>query len=162
MIQLSTNYGPILIQLDHARAPKTCANFEECVREGQYDGTLFHRVIHGFMIQGGGVTENFLPKRTRAPIRNEAGNGLKNLRGTIAMARTADPHSANAQFFINLADNDFLDHPGQDGWGYCVFGRVVEGMETVDAIAAVKTGGHHGHQDVPEENVLIERAEIID
>ena len=162
MIKLSTNYGPILIELDHARAPQTCANFEQYVREGQYDGTLFHRVINGFMIQGGGVTENFLPKRTRAPIRNEAANGLKNRTGTIAMARTADPHSANAQFFINVADNDFLDHPGQDGWGYCVFGRVVEGMDTVDAIKTVKTGGHHGHQDVPEENVVIERAEVLD
>jgi len=161
MIKLSTNYGPILIELDHERAPLTCANFEQYVRDGHYDGTLFHRVINGFMIQGGGVSEHFLPKPTRTPIQNEAANGLKNLSGTVAMARTMDPHSASSQFFINVADNSFLDHPGQDGWGYCVFGRVVDGTDTVNAIKAVKTGGHHGHQDVPEENVLIERAEVL-
>lgn len=161
MIKLITNYGTILIELDHARAPLTCANFEQYVRDGHYAGTLFHRVIDGFMIQGGGMTEHFLPKPTRPPIQNEAANGLRNLSGTIAMARTMDPHSATAQFFINVADNGFLDHPGQDGWGYCVFGRVVEGMDTVDAIKEVKTGGHHGHQDVPDDNVLIERAEIV-
>ncbi|WP_295458894.1 peptidylprolyl isomerase [uncultured Thiodictyon sp.] len=161
MIKLTTNYGPILIELDAERAPLTCANFEQYVRDGHYDGTLFHRVIKGFMIQGGGVTTHFLPKATRAPIQNEAGNGLKNLTGTLAMARTMDPHSANAQFFINVADNAFLDHPGQDGWGYCVFGRVVDGMDTVRTIEAVKTGGHHGHQDVPEADVVIERAEVV-
>ncbi|WP_295384296.1 peptidylprolyl isomerase [uncultured Thiodictyon sp.] len=161
MIKLTTNYGPILIELDTERAPLTCANFEQYVRDGHYDGTLFHRVIKGFMIQGGGVTTHFLPKATRAPIQNEAGNGLKNLTGTLAMARTMDPHSASSQFFINVADNAFLDHPGQDGWGYCVFGRVVEGMDTVSAIEAAKTGGHHGHQDVPETDVVIERAEVV-
>lgn len=161
MIKLITNYGTILIELDHARAPLTCTNFEQYVRDGHYDGTLFHRVIDGFMIQGGGMTEHFLPKPTRPPIQNEAANGLRNQAGTIAMARTMDPHSATAQFFINVADNGFLDHPGQDGWGYCVFGRVVDGLDTVNAIKEVKTGGHHGHQDVPNDQVLIERAEIV-
>lgn len=161
MIKLITNYGTILIELDHERAPLTCANFEQYVRDGHYDGTLFHRVIDGFMIQGGGMTEHFLPKPTRPPIQNEAANGLRNLTDTIAMARTMDPHSATAQFFINVADNGFLDHPAQDGWGYCVFGRVVDGLDTVNAIKEVKTGGHHGHQDVPDDNVLIERAEIV-
>ena len=161
MIKLITNYGTILIELDHEHAPLTCANFEQYVRDDHYDGTLFHRVIDGFMIQGGGMTEHFLPKPTRPPIQNEAANGLRNLTGTIAMARTMDPHSATAQFFINVADNGFLDHPGQDGWGYCVFGRVVDGMDTVNAIKGVKTGGHHGHQDVPNDNVVIERAEIV-
>jgi peptidyl-prolyl cis-trans isomerase B (cyclophilin B) len=161
MIKLTTSHGDILIALAADQAPITCANFEQYVRDGHYDGTLFHRVIDGFMIQGGGVSRDFIPKPTRAPIRNEAENGLKNLLGTVAMARTMDPHSATAQFFINVSDNAFLDYPGQDGWGYCVFGQVVEGMETVNAIKGVRTGSRHGHQDVPREDVCIERAEIL-
>lgn len=161
MIKLTTNHGEILIELAPDKAPKTCANFEQYVREGHYDGTLFHRVIDGFMIQGGGFDRSFRQKPTRAPIENEANNGLKNQIGTIAMARTAHPHSATAQFFINVADNDFLDYPGHDGWGYCVFGRVVGGMETVESIKKVPTGSRAGHQDVPIEDVIIEKAEIL-
>ena len=161
MIKLTTSQGDILIELDTDKAPITCANFEQYVRDGHYDGTLFHRVIDGFMIQGGGMSKDFIPKPTRDPIQNEAANGLKNETGTIAMARTMDPHSATAQFFINVSDNGFLDYPGQDGWGYCVFGRVVEGMETVNAIKGVDTGSRHGHQDVPKTDVIIERAEIL-
>ena len=161
MIKLTTSQGDILIELDADKAPITCANFEQYVRDGHYDGTLFHRVIDGFMIQGGGMSEDFTQRPTRAPIQNEASNGLKNQTGTIAMARTMDPHSATAQFFINVSDNGFLDYPGQDGWGYCVFGRVVDGMETVDAIKSVTTGSRHGHQDVPKTDVIIERAEIL-
>jgi peptidyl-prolyl cis-trans isomerase B (cyclophilin B) len=162
MIKLTTNHGDILIELDAEQAPITCANFEQYVRDGHYDGTLFHRVINGFMIQGGGMNPDFSQKPTRAAIENEAKNGLKNQIGTIAMARTNAPHSATAQFFINVSNNDFLDYPGQDGWGYCVFGRVVGGMETVEAIKGVKTGNRAGHQDVPVENVVIEKAEIVD
>jgi peptidyl-prolyl cis-trans isomerase B (cyclophilin B) len=162
MIKLTTTLGDILIELDPANAPKTCENFERYVREGHYDGTLFHRVINGFMIQGGGINADFIPKPTRAPIENEANNGLRNEVGSLAMARTMDPHSATAQFFINVADNDFLDYPGQDGWGYCVFGRVVEGMDTVDAIKGVPTGNRQGHQDVPLQDVTIERAIVIE
>jgi len=161
MIKLTTNHGDILIELDAEKAPKTCANFEQYVRDGHYDGTLFHRVIDGFMIQGGGMNPDFSQKPTRAPIENEAKNGLKNQAGTIAMARTMQPHSATSQFFINVSNNDFLDYPGQDGWGYCVFGRVVEGMETVEAIKGVRTGSRSGHQDVPMEDVVIEKAEIV-
>ena len=161
MIKLTTNHGDILIELDAEKAPKTCANFEQYVRDGHYDGTLFHRVIDGFMIQGGGMNPDFSQKPTRAPIENEAKNGLKNQAGTIAMARTMQPHSATSQFFINVSNNDFLDYPGQDGWGYCVFGRVVEGMETVEAIKGVRTGSRAGHQDVPMEDVIIEKAEIV-
>ncbi|NVZ08371.1 peptidyl-prolyl cis-trans isomerase [Allochromatium humboldtianum] len=161
MIKLTTNHGDILIELDAEKAPKTCANFEQYVRDGHYDGTLFHRVIDGFMIQGGGMNPDFSQKPTRAPIENEAKNGLKNQAGTIAMARTMQPHSATSQFFINVSNNDFLDYPGQDGWGYCVFGRVVEGMETVEAIKGVRTGSRAGHQDVPMEDVVIEKAEIV-
>ncbi|ADC62298.1 peptidylprolyl isomerase [Allochromatium vinosum] len=161
MIKLTTNHGDILIELDAEKAPKTCANFEQYVRDGHYDGTLFHRVIDGFMIQGGGMNPDFSQKPTRAPIENEAKNGLKNQTGTIAMARTMQPHSATSQFFINVSNNDFLDYPGQDGWGYCVFGRVVEGMETVEAIKGVRTGSRAGHQDVPMEDVVIEKAEIV-
>jgi peptidyl-prolyl cis-trans isomerase B (cyclophilin B) len=161
MIKLTTNHGDILIELDADKAPETCANFEQYVREGHYDGTLFHRVIDGFMIQGGGMSTDFIPKPTRAPIQNEAGNGLKNLTGTVAMARTMDPHSATAQFFINVSDNGFLDYPGQDGWGYCVFGRALDGMEAVNVIKGVSTGSRHGHQDVPNSDVIIERAEIL-
>lgn len=161
MIKLTTNHGDILIELDAEKAPKTCANFEQYVRDGHYDGTLFHRVIDGFMIQGGGMNPDFSQKPTRAPIENEAKNGLKNQTGTLAMARTMQPHSATSQFFINVSNNDFLDYPGQDGWGYCVFGRVVEGMETVEAIKGVRTGSRAGHQDVPMEDVIIEKAEIV-
>jgi len=161
MIKLTTNHGDILIALEPEKAPITCANFEQYVRDGHYDGTIFHRVIAGFMIQGGGMTTDFIPKPTRDPIENEAKNGLKNLTGTVAMARTMAPHSATSQFFINVADNGFLDYPGQDGWGYCVFGRVVEGMDAVNAIKAVGTGSRHGHQDVPQSDVVIERAEVI-
>lgn len=162
MIKLTTNHGDILIELDPEKAPITCDNFEGYVRDGHFDGTLFHRVINGFMIQGGGMSTEFVEKPTRDPIQNEAKNGLKNLTGTIAMARTMEPHSASSQFFINVSDNGFLDHPGQDGWGYCVFGRVSEGMDVVNAIKGVKTGSRQGHQDVPIEDVVIERAEILD
>ena len=161
MIRLNTNKGAIVIELDPERAPLTCSNFEQYVRDGHYDGTVFHRVIDGFMIQGGGLTPDLTPKPTRAPVQNEAKNGLKNLTGTIAMARTSDPHSATSQFFINVADNGFLDYPGQDGWGYCVFGRVVDGMDVVDSIRRIGTGSRHGHQDVPKEDVMIERAEVV-
>lgn len=162
MIKLTTNHGDILIELDTDNAPITCANFEEYVRDGHYDDTLFHRVIGGFMIQGGGMDRGFVQKPTRAPIENEAKNGLKNLTGTIAMARTMDPHSASSQFFINVSNNGFLDYPGQDGWGYCVFAKVTEGMDVVNKIKGVATGGRHGHQDVPVEDVVIEKAEIVE
>ena len=161
MIKLSTNYGDILIELDADKAPITAANFEQYVRDGHYDGTLFHRVIDGFMIQGGGYTSDFSERRTRAPIANEAKNGLKNSVGTIAMARTSAPHSATAQFFINVGNNGFLDYPGQDGWGYCVFGRVIEGMDVVNAIKRVATGHRNGHADVPKQDVVIEKAEVV-
>ncbi|SDW06339.1 peptidylprolyl isomerase [Thiocapsa roseopersicina] len=162
MIKLTTTLGDILVELDAEKAPKTCANFEQYVRDGHYDGTLFHRVIDGFMIQGGGMTPDFAPKPTRAPVENEAKNGLKNLNGTLAMARTMDPHSATSQFFINVADNGFLDYPGQDGWGYCVFGRVVDGMDVVNAIRGVQTGTRHGHQDVPVQDVVLEQAVVVE
>jgi peptidyl-prolyl cis-trans isomerase B (cyclophilin B) len=162
MIKLTTNHGDILIALDHDNAPASAANFEQYVREGHYDGTLFHRVIDGFMIQGGGMNTDFVQKPTRAPIENEAKNGLKNVTGSIAMARTNDPHSASSQFFINVSDNGFLDYPGQDGWGYCVFGKVVDGMDVVNSIKGVKTGSRHGHQDVPVEDVVLEKAEIVE
>ena len=160
-VVLHTNHGAITLELDVARAPKTVANFLDYVRAGHFDNTLFHRVIDGFMIQGGGFTPQFQQKPTKAPIENEAGNGLKNARYTVAMARTSDPHSATAQFFINVADNAFLDHRSRDanGWGYCVFGRVVGGTEIVDRIKAAATGDRGMHQNVPKENVVIERAE---
>jgi peptidyl-prolyl cis-trans isomerase B (cyclophilin B) len=162
MIKLKTNHGDITLELDHDNAPATSANFEQYVRDGHYDGTLFHRVIDGFMIQGGGMDTSFAQKPTRAPIENESKNGLKNVAGSIAMARTNDPHSASAQFFINVSDNGFLDYPGQDGWGYCVFGRVTDGMDVVEKIKNVKTGNRGGHQDVPVDDVIIEKAEILD
>ncbi|HHH39628.1 MAG TPA: peptidyl-prolyl cis-trans isomerase [Sedimenticola sp.] len=161
MITLKTNRGDIVIELDRENAPKTCENFVQYVKEGHFDGTIFHRVIDNFMIQGGGYEPGMIEKPTRAPIENEAANGLSNLRGTIAMARTADPHSATAQFFINVGDNKFLDHPGQDGWGYCVFGRVTAGMEVVDEIKGVDTTQRAGHGDVPVEDIVIEKA-IVD
>jgi peptidyl-prolyl cis-trans isomerase B (cyclophilin B) len=151
--------GPIVIELDSEKAPSTCKNFLQYAREGFYDGTIFHRVIGNFMVQGGGFGPGMIPKRTRDPIENEAKNGLSNRTGTVAMARTSAPHSATAQFFINVADNKFLDHPGQDGWGYCVFGKVVEGMDVVSQIKAVPTASRFGHQDVPVEDVVIESVE---
>ena len=161
MVILHTNHGDIGIELDAQQAPATVANFLAYLRAGHFDNTLFHRVIDGFMIQGGGFGPDFKPKPTRAPIQNEAANGLKNKRYSVAMARTGDPHSATAQFFINVADNDFLDHRSRDakGWGYCVFGRVVSGMDVVDRIESVATGDRGMHQNVPKEDVLIERAE---
>ncbi|WP_058555082.1 peptidylprolyl isomerase [Thiohalocapsa sp. ML1] len=162
MIKLTTNHGDIHIALDHDKAPVSAANFEQYVRDGHYDGTLFHRVIDGFMIQGGGMSTDFVQKPTRAPIENEAKNGLKNVTGSVAMARTNDPHSASSQFFINVSDNGFLDYPGQDGWGYCVFGKVVDGMDVVNAIKGVKTGSRHGHQDVPMQDVVLEKAEVVE
>ncbi|MDO8960434.1 MAG: peptidylprolyl isomerase [Rhodocyclaceae bacterium] len=163
MIKLTTNHGAITLELDAEKAPKTVANFLAYVESGHYDGTVFHRVINGFMIQGGGMSVGMQEKPTLAPVENEAANGLKNDRGTIAMARTNDPHSATAQFFINLADNDFLNHraPSGQGWGYCVFGRVVDGMDVVDQIKGVKTGSKGFHQDVPVEDVVIEKAEVV-
>jgi peptidyl-prolyl cis-trans isomerase B (cyclophilin B) len=160
VIKLHTNHGTITLELDTDKAPKTVENFVAYVESGHYDNTIFHRVIDGFMIQGGGFEPGMKQKATRDPIENEAKNGLKNARGSIAMARTSAPHSASAQFFINVSDNGFLDYPGQDGWGYCVFGRVAEGMEVVDKIRAVKTGRNGFHQDVPVEDVIIERAEV--
>ena len=154
MVVFSTTHGDITIELHDAEAPKSVANFLQYVEDGHFDGTIFHRVIPNFMIQGGGFTEDMSQKATRAPIENEADNGLKNERGTLAMARTSDINSATSQFFINLTDNDFLNHGGRD-FGYAVFGRVTDGMEVVDKIAAVKTGSHGGHQDVPVEPVVI-------
>jgi peptidyl-prolyl cis-trans isomerase B (cyclophilin B) len=161
MIKLTTNHGDILIELDAEKAPLTAANFEQYVRDGHYDGTIFHRVIGGFMIQGGGYTADFSEKPTRPPVQNEAKNGLKNTVGAVAMARTNQPHSASAQFFINVSNNGFLDYPGQDGWGYCVFGQVTEGMDVVNAIKGVATGNKGGHSDVPKEPVVIEKAEVV-
>ncbi len=163
MIKLHTNHGVISIELEAEKAPNTAQNFIDYVTAGHYDNTIFHRVIDGFMIQGGGMSPGMKEKKMREPIQNEADNGLKNTRGTLAMARTNDPHSATAQFFINIADNAFLDFraPAGNGWGYCVFGRVVDGMDVVDKIRAVKTGSSGFHQDVPVEDVIIERAEIV-
>ncbi len=158
MVILTTSLGAIHIELDADRAPLTCENFRQYVRDGFYDGTIFHRVINNFMIQGGGFEPGMKQKRTRAPIQNEANNGLRNRTGSIAMARTTAPHSASAQFFINVADNGFLDYPGQDGWGYCVFGQVVEGMDVVNQIKALATGTRHGFQDVPVRDLIIEQA----
>jgi peptidyl-prolyl cis-trans isomerase B (cyclophilin B) len=163
MVKLHTNQGVITLELDAAKAPKTVENFLAYVKAGHYDGTIFHRVINGFMIQGGGFAPGMRQKPTEAAITNEAGNGLRNQKYTIAMARTGDPHSATAQFFINVADNDFLNHtaPSGQGWGYCVFGKVVEGQDVVDKIKSVKTGRSGTHQDVPEQDVVIERAEVV-
>jgi peptidyl-prolyl cis-trans isomerase B (cyclophilin B) len=163
MIKLQTTHGDITIELNNEKAPVTAANFEQYVRDGHYDNTIFHRVIDGFMIQGGGFGPGMKEKNTRDPIQNEAKNGLANDRYTIAMARTADPHSASAQFFINTADNDFLNHsaPTQQGWGYCVFGTVTAGMEVVDKIGKVRTGSSGFHQDVPVEDVVIRKAEVV-
>ncbi|WP_225756978.1 peptidylprolyl isomerase [Cardiobacterium sp. Marseille-Q4385] len=163
MIRFITNHGNIDIELDFDKAPATAANFEQYAKDGFYNGTIFHRVIPGFMIQGGGMESGMKEKDTREPIANEADNGLKNARGTIAMARTSDPHSASAQFFINLVDNHFLNHTSKTnaGWGYAVFGKVVAGMDIVDKIATVKTGRSGMHRDVPLEEVVIEKTEIL-
>ena len=160
MIRFTTNKGVIDIELDHEHAPKSSANFEQYVRDGFYDGTIFHRVIKGFMIQGGGFERGMKEKATRAPIENEAANGLKNNKYTIAMARTSAPHSASSQFFINVADNDFLNHtsPTPQGWGYAVFGKVVKGTEVVDAIKKVRTTRRGFHDDVPFDAVVIDKA----
>ena len=164
MIRMQTSMGTIDIELDHEKAPKTAENFEQYVKDGFYDGTVFHRVINGFMVQGGGMEPGMSQKQTRAPIENEANNGLKNEIGTLAMARTPDPHSATAQFFINVANNDFLNFssPTPNGWGYCVFGKVVNGMDVVDKIKTQPTTSKMGHQDVPVDDIIIEKAEIVE
>ncbi|PID41546.1 MAG: peptidylprolyl isomerase [Proteobacteria bacterium] len=163
MILLTTNMGDIKIQLNHEKAPVSAKNFEQYVTDGYYDGLIFHRVINNFMIQGGGFDTNMTPRKTRDPITNEARNGLENKKGTIAMARTMEPHSASAQFFINVNDNGFLDHTAEtvEGWGYAVFGEVVEGMDVVNRIKEVATTMKAGHQDVPVDDVIIEKAEVI-
>ncbi|KAA8730971.1 peptidyl-prolyl cis-trans isomerase [Acinetobacter qingfengensis] len=162
-VELNTNKGRIVLELNTEKAPKTAENFLQYVRDGFYDGVIFHRVIDNFMIQGGGMDENFREKTTRDSIENEADNGLVNEIGSVAMARTQAPHSASAQFFINVANNTFLNHTGKttQGWGYAVFGKVVEGMDIVNAIKGVRTGSRGYHQDVPVENVVIESAKII-
>jgi peptidyl-prolyl cis-trans isomerase B (cyclophilin B) len=161
MVKLHTNHGIITLQLDAEKAPLTVQNFLDYVNSGFYSNTVFHRVIPNFMIQGGGFEPGMKQKKTNAPIKNEAANGLKNDVYTIAMARTNDPQSATAQFFINVKNNAFLDYPGQDGWGYCVFGKVVEGKEVIDAIAKVATGNSGFYQDVPKEDVIITKAEVV-
>ena len=162
-ILMTTTVGPMTLELDADNAPKTVENFLSYVSSGFYDGTIFHRVINNFMVQGGGFTADMEQKETQAPIENEANNGLKNAYGTIAMARTQDPHSATAQFFINVQDNDFLNHTGENmqGWGYAVFGKVTEGEDVLDKIRCVQTGSQAGHQDVPVEPIIIERVTII-
>lgn len=164
MIHMYTSHGLLKIELDAAKAPKTVANFLEYARAGFYNGTIFHRVINNFMIQGGGFLPGMSQKATNAPIENEAKNGLRNERGTLAMARTTDPHSATAQFFINVVDNDFLNHtaPNAQGWGYCVFGRVIDGMRVIDDIRGVPTTTRSGHQNVPVSDVIIDKVEIVD
>lgn len=161
MVKLHTSAGVIGLELDAKAAPATVANFQQYVKSGHYNNTVFHRVIDGFMIQGGGFEPGMSQKPTKAPVKNEADNGLKNEKYTVAMARTSDPHSASAQFFINVADNAFLDHkaPTAQGWGYCVFGKVVEGTDVVDKIKNVVTASRGGHQNVPVEDVIIERVE---
>ena len=161
MILMKTSKGDIKIALDPEKAPKTVENFLGYVDAGHYNGTVFHRVMNGFMIQGGGFDTNMAQKPAPRTVENEASNGLKNIVGSIAMARTPDPHSASAQFFINVGDNTFHDYPGQDGWGYCVFGQVVEGMDVVDAIKAVPTGNKGPHQNVPTDPVLINEVTVI-
>jgi len=160
---LHTNHGDITVALDAENSPATVANFLQYVRDGHYDNTIFHRVIDGFMIQGGGFEPGMRQKPTRAPVANEAGNGVKNKKYTLAMARTSDPHSASAQFFINVADNDFLDYksPSPNGWGYCVFGKVTGGTDVVDRIKDVPTGNAGMHQNVPRDDVVIQRAEEV-
>ena len=163
MVKLTTNFGDITLELNAEKAPITVANFLQYVESGHYDGVIFHRVIDGFMVQGGGFDANMKQKKTKGEIKNEADNGLGNDNYTVAMARTSVPDSASSQFFINIADNDFLNHtaPTSSGWGYCVFGKVVEGMDIVDKIKAVKTTSKAGHRDVPVEPVIIEKASVI-
>ncbi|CAM3683877.1 peptidylprolyl isomerase [Polynucleobacter antarcticus] len=163
-VLLKTNKGDITLELDAAKAPKTVANFLQYVKSGHYDGTIFHRVIDNFMIQGGGMAPGMKEKKSGESIENEANNGLKNDRGTVAMARTSDPHSATAQFFINVNDNDFLNHtaPNAQGWGYAVFGKVTEGSDVLDVIRKVKTGSSGFHQDVPAEDVVLEKATVLE
>ena len=162
-ILMTTTVGPMTLELDTDSAPKTVENFPSYVASGHYDGTIFHRVIDNFMIQGGGFSTDMEQKSTQAPIENEANNGLKNARGTIAMARTQDPHSATAQFFINVSENDFLNHTGENmqGWGYAVFGKVTEGEDVLDKIRGVQTGNQGGHQDVPLEPIIIESVTVV-
>ncbi|MEK9941871.1 MAG: peptidylprolyl isomerase [Gammaproteobacteria bacterium] len=162
MVEMVTSKGVIKLELDAEKAPITVANFIEYVKSGHFEGTIFHRVIPGFVIQGGGMQSGMREKPTNAPIQNEADNGLKNLTGTICMARTNDPHSATSQFFINLKDNSFLDHTAKDpqGWGYAVFGKVTEGLDVVEAIAAVRTGNAGYHQDVPVDDIVIEKVSL--
>jgi peptidyl-prolyl cis-trans isomerase B (cyclophilin B) len=164
MVKLHTNYGVITLELFEDKAPETVENFKQYVREGHYDNTIFHRVIPNFMVQGGGFEPGMQQKDTRSPVKNEANNGVSNSVGTVAMARTMDPHSASAQFFINVADNDFLNHSAEtvQGWGYAVFGKVTEGMDVVEKIKSVPTTMRSGHQDVPADDVIIERAELTE
>jgi peptidyl-prolyl cis-trans isomerase B (cyclophilin B) len=163
-VKLITNHGTIVLQLNQDKAPETVANFVQYVKDGHYDNTVFHRVISNFMVQGGGFEPGMAQKKTRATIKNEANNGLPNKKYSVAMARTQEPHSASAQFFINVADNSFLNHtaPTVQGWGYAVFGEVVEGQDIVDKIKAVPTTSKNGHQDVPADDVIIEKAEIVE
>ncbi len=164
MIHMKTNYGTMVLELNPEKAPKTVANFLAYAKDGFYDGTLFHRVIDKFVIQGGGFGPGMTQKMTRPPIENEANNGLRNARGTLAMARATDPHSATSQFFVNIVDNDFLNYtaPTPAGWGYCVFGKVIDGMHIVDQIKGVVTGSKLGHKDVPLSDVIIEKIQIIE
>jgi peptidyl-prolyl cis-trans isomerase B (cyclophilin B) len=164
MIHMKTNYGTIVLELNPEKAPKTVANFLAYTKDGFYDGTLFHRVIDKFVIQAGGFGPGMTQKMTRPPIENEANNGLRNARGTLAMARATDPHSATSQFFVNIVDNDFLNYtaPTPAGWGYCVFGKVVDGMHIVDQIKGVVTGSKLGHKDVPLSDVIIEKMQVIE
>ena len=163
VVELDTNMGAIVIELNEEKAPKTVENFLNYVKSGQYDGTIFHRIIDGFMIQGGGMDAEMNEKPTNAPVENEADNGLKNEKGTIAMARTQDPHSATSQFFVNVKDNDFLNHTGKNmqGWGYTVFGKVTSGMDVIEKMKGVPTGRFGMHADVPKEPVVINSATII-
>ena len=161
-VDLRTNFGTIRLELYPAKAPKTVENFLQYVKDGQYNGTIFHRVIPGFMVQGGGMTADMNQKRTRAPVASESKNGLKNDVGTVAMARTNDPNSATAQFFINVKNNDFLNYPGQDGYGYTVFGKVVDGMDVVNKIVNVPTGNRGMNQNVPLQPVMIESATVVE
>ncbi len=162
VVEMKTSQGEIVVEVFADKAPKSAENFVQYVRDGHYDGTIFHRVIDGFMIQGGGFDAEMKQRSTRAPIENEAKNGLKNEPGTLAMARTADPHSASAQFFINLVPNTFLDYPSRDGWGYAVFGKVIKGMDVVEKIGKVATGNRGFHQNVPVEPVVIESARVVE
>ncbi len=163
IVHMKTNYGTIVLELYPAKAPKTVANFLQYVHEGFYDGTVFHRVIDNFVIQGGGFGPGMTQKVTRAPVENEANNGLRNSRGTIAMARTSDPHSATSQFFFNIVDNDFLNYtaPTPAGWGYCVFGKIVDGLHVLDQMKGIPTGSKLGHKDVPLSDVIIEQVRAV-